>query len=721
MSQHSQSPLSLEAVSDLLLSLQATLKFSRLYPMQHPLLAGAVNRLKENINQFFSQYKVLRLRLKRQNIYAGGQWLNKGDEVLEGLSISIYRLGIRELCFYQGVTDDELLKFIVIINSDPGMVMEKGGIEGIWEDNQFTGTKVNETLHHEVFQVGPFTGKTPTAAAPDISRLGEVVLLADFFGGHEKSLPREGYKLLGELMNNPENFSDMLQALARSDYGEQDKEGSADSIFIQDYVGRGYSKLMGLVEQQPLDQRKAFYRQLARTVQAFPQEIKDKLLQQLTNAVPENASSANLLGEMSEQELGAALAERKKSGGSEESLANIIAKLPVSTQIKRGLLSHLKIEHHFIVPEEPPKVITEQVALSPQEITEIQYEVPSDIGSVLAELSSYSDAELKAIEKLQQVTETNNVDETLLPIFGEILNLEPAEDKYRKIVQLMQKRTLAFLDKNSFSWALRYYKAIRDKLQDPSQPAFAKVPLQGAYELLGAEEIILKLIDSLKTIDKDDASYALISTYLEMLPAASVPFLIQVLAAEDSLAVRRLLCQVLSETGKQNMDYLWEKLQDSDWHLVRNVILILGMINDERSFEPMSRLLQHENTRVRMEVIKSLGLSGSPQVFDWLVTGLEDKNTQIKQQAIEWLGNLQDKRAIPIFLQLLKKFDPFGRQGALKREAINSLGVLRAQEAVPFLERLAAGKWVGFIGSRKALMPEAQKALEQIKGGKIHE
>lgn len=720
MSQYNQSPLSLEAVSDLLLSLQATLKFSRLYPMQHPLLIGAVNRLKENINNFFSQYKVLRLRLKRQNMYAGGRWLNKGDEVLEGLSMSIYRLGIRELCFYQGVTDEELLKFISIINSDPGMVMERGGIESIWEDNQISGIKVNETLNREVFQVGPFTGKS-REAAPDISRLGEVVLLADFFSGQEKNLPREGYKLLGELMNNPQNFSDMMQALARSDYGEQDKEGAADNVFMQDYIGRAFSKLLSLVEQQPLEQRKTFYRQLAHTVQSLPPEIKDKLLQQLTNAVPENSSSANLLGEMSEQELAAALADRKKGGVGEESLANIIAKLPVSAQVKKGLLAHLKIEHHFIIPEEQPAVSEQQVALSPQEITEIQYEVPSDISSVLAELSSYSDAELKEIEKLQQVTERNNIDETLLPILSEILNLETGEEKYRKIVQLMQKKTLSFLDKNSFSWALRYYKALRDKLQDPSQPAFAKPPLQGACELLGAGEIIQKLIESLRAVDKDDAAHALISAYLNMLPAASVPFLIEVLAAEDSLAVRRLLCQVLSEAGKQNMEFLWEKLEDSDWHLVRNVVLILGMINDERSFEPMSRLLLHENTRVRMEVIKSLGLSGSPRVFDWLVTGLEDKNIQIKQQAIEWLGNLQDKRAIPIFLGLLKKFDPFGRQGALKKEAINALGVLRAQEAVPFLEKLAKGKWVGFIGSKKALIPEAREALEQIKGGKKHE
>jgi HEAT repeat protein len=166
------------------------------------------------------------------------------------------------------------------------------------------------------------------------------------------------------------------------------------------------------------------------------------------------------------------------------------------------------------------------------------------------------------------------------------------------------------------------------------------------------------------------------------------------------------------------MEFLWEKLADPDWHLVRNVVLILGLINNERSLPRLGELVEHENSRVRLEVIKSLGLSGSPKVFDYLLQGLIDKDPQVRNVAVEWLGNIQDKRAIPVLLKIAKKFDPFGLTVHLKQAAIESLGLLKAREAEPFLERLVSRKWVGFVGPRKSLLPEAEKALEQIKGQK---
>jgi HEAT repeat protein len=226
------------------------------------------------------------------------------------------------------------------------------------------------------------------------------------------------------------------------------------------------------------------------------------------------------------------------------------------------------------------------------------------------------------------------------------------------------------------------------------------------------------LIFAIRTIEKDDAAHVLVRDYLTMLPGDSTPFLVEMLGEEEALAGRRLLCQVISDVSKDNMEYLWEKLSDPDWHLVRNIVLILGLINDERSLGRLCDMLGHENSRVRVEVIKSLGVSGNPRVFEYLIKGLNDKDLQVRNLTVEWLGNMQDRRAIPVLLKIVHKFDPFGLTVNLKREAIESLGLLKAREAESFLQRLANRQWVGFIGPRKTLIPEAEKALEQIRGRK---
>ncbi len=714
---------SLGAVSDLLISLQATLKFSRLYPLQHPLLTGAVNRLKDNINKFFSANSILRLRLKRQQIYTSGKLLNRGDELLETLALAIYRLGIRELSFYQGVSEEDLLKFIVVVNMDANLLVEKGGIENIWEGNKFDYIKINETLHQEVFRIGAW-GQVQREAQPANSKLGEVVLLADFLGGQEKNLARDGYKLLGELLANPENMAGMLQALARSELNDKGGQEAVPEELVQEYVIRAFGKLVNLIQQQPAEQKKNFYHQLAASTQHFAPGLKNKLLKEIGNEALKNEASGELLAELPSRELNTILQEKQASGSKEEDMLAIISRLPVSNKAKNELLSQLNIGTQFVIPEqvkpeEPEK--TEQVALSPLELAEIHYQLPPNISNILAELSSYNEGELKEIEKLIRSTEKNEVEETVFAVLSELMNQETEENKFQRLAGGIERRVRRYLDADVYDWPVAYLQKIRDRSQDTTGPAAVRNCLQEMMVHLGEKEIIQKLLDSIRKLDKDEAGYAMITNYLFILPGESVPHLVDALAVEELLAIRRLLCQILSEVGKQGLGYLWEKLEDPDWHLVRNITMILGMINDERSFTPLVNLLKHDNMRVRMEVIKSLGSSGNPRVLEWLLLGLKDKNMQVRQHTVEWLGNLQDKRAIPTLVRLVKERDLFGVHTALKKEAIMALGVLRAQEAKPLLEKMTKKSWLDFIRSRQSLRDEAKKSLELILGAKKHD
>ncbi|MBI5555287.1 MAG: HEAT repeat domain-containing protein [Elusimicrobia bacterium] len=710
MNQPKKPLVSSELVNDLLLNLQATLKGFRLYPLEHPLLLKAVDKLKQSVNQFFTEGEVLRLRLKRQYIFVGGQIINKGDEILETLSLQIYRLGIRELTFKKGLSDDELIKFLRFLNIDPGQLFEKGGIEAVWEQEHFTSLKINETLQQEIFRIGPYSSQSPKGSGQNNS-LGAVVLLGDFLEGQEKNLSREAHLLLGELMSKPAHLAGMLQALARAEQSEQ------SDVFEQDYTVKAFGKLIQVVQQQPIEQQKNCYQQLARSLDSFSPELKHTSLDYVLNQSRADPTYANLLAEITLTDLTQLLGKKMNSGASEEQIETIINSLPMSHNNKHSLFKELKIAAKLELAE---KLVglekTQQLALSPAEVTEIQYQLPPDINYILGDLSHYTDQELKEIEKLTQATEKNQLIETFLQVMTELLRIEQDQEKHKILSQKFEMRVKDYLDAHEFDWALKYLAVVRELWQDPSTGAETRKLLHQLLINLGAKEIVQKLSEAIRSMDKDDLSYRLINNYLNLLPGDSTPDLLELLRTEERLALRRLLCQVISEVGKNKIEFLWEKLSDPDWHLVRNIVFILGLINNEQSLACLGELVEHENSRVRLEVIKSLGLSGNPKVFDYLLKGLTDKDPQVRNVTVEWLGNLQDKRAIPVLLKIVKKFDPFGLTASLKREAIESLGLLKARAAEPFLERLVNRHWIGFIGSRKSLLPEAEKALAQIKG-----
>ncbi|MDD5258901.1 MAG: HEAT repeat domain-containing protein [bacterium] len=712
MSQPNKSPVPIELISDLLLNLQATLKSLRLYPLQHPLLVSSVDKLKQAINQFFTRVDTLRLRLKRQYIFVSGQPINKGDEVLETLSIQIYRLGIRELTFNQGLTDDELIKFLQFLNTDPAQILEKEGGESFWEAAQFTSIKINETLRQEIFRISEY-GETREQKAGSSDNLSAVILLADFLGGQEKTPSREAFHLLGTLMSQPVRLAGMLQALARTE--GSDPGGASE----KEYIIKAFGKLISLVQQQPIDQQKNLYQQLAQCLGAFEPGIKKALLEHISADAKNDPAYSQVLAEIPAKVLGPLLQGQLDSGTSQAEIAALVNGLPLSTQGKSSLFRELKIADHLELAEKAmsPKP-QQQVALSPAEITEIQYQVPPDINSILADLSHYTEQELNEIVKLSQINTPSEREEAFLQVMTELLRIEPNQEKNRDLAQTYENRVRIYLDNNIIDWAVKYLQVVRDLAEDPAISTESKKSARQLLLSLGTKEVVQKLVDTVKNIEKDDAVYVQIQKYLTLLPGDSTPFLIELLGAEEILAVRRLLCQVISEVSKDNLEYLWNRLTDPNWHLVRNIVLILGLINNDRSLSRLGDLLKHANARVRVEVIKSLGLSSNPSVFYYLLKGLKDKDEQVKIVAIEWLGNIQDQRAIPVLLQLVKKFDPFGWSLNLKREALESLGLLKAQEAGPFLEKLVQGRWVGFIGSRKTLLPEAGKALEQIKGKK---
>jgi HEAT repeat protein len=130
---------------------------------------------------------------------------------------------------------------------------------------------------------------------------------------------------------------------------------------------------------------------------------------------------------------------------------------------------------------------------------------------------------------------------------------------------------------------------------------------------------------------------------------------------------------------------MWQR-DDIDRDLQHDIVIALGQLRDNRVFEVLAPLINHQT--LRGAAISALGLLGDSRAVDLLLPLLNDPNEDIRFWTAVALGNLRDQRAaIPIVSALPKTkserhfwiIEALGKIGGI--DAINTLeAVLNADD-----------------------------------------
>ena len=105
-----------------------------------------------------------------------------------------------------------------------------------------------------------------------------------------------------------------------------------------------------------------------------------------------------------------------------------------------------------------------------------------------------------------------------------------------------------------------------------------------------------------------------------------------------------MICDALSEIGKNAPELFTPFIDDPRWYLVRNITYILGRIGKEESLTHIQKAFSHEEVRVRREAIQALGLIGGPKAIGLLVRSLTDEDARIRSIAALNLGQDRERR-----------------------------------------------------------------------------
>lgn len=145
---------------------------------------------------------------------------------------------------------------------------------------------------------------------------------------------------------------------------------------------------------------------------------------------------------------------------------------------------------------------------------------------------------------------------------------------------------------------------------------------------------------------------------------------------------------------------------------------IIKETKDSRYFEKLVTALNDSQPRVRSAAIMAIAEMSDGRAVDSLIQALDDKNWDIRTDALWVLGELGNTQSAAMIMQVYEEAMTEG-QGRAGDEAVEALGKIRAEQAMPVLiaaleqsnpdRRSTAARALGELGNKSAIL-----ALESV-------
>ena len=310
----------------------------------------------------------------------------------------------------------------------------------------------------------------------------------------------------------------------------------------------------------------------------------------------------------------------------------------------------------------------------------------------------------------------------------EIMALEREPEPYQNAVNILNKILDALLTLGEFQKASdllkRFYKILKtSELLDWQTEILRKFIFEAGEE--ERIERIGKVLEREEGIRLED-----VTGYLSLLQRNSVKPLIKLLGERKKSKTRRVICDALSEIGRNAIELFTPFMDDSRWYLVRNITYVLGRIGKEESLPYLQKAFNHQEVRVRREALQSVGLIGGPKAVGLLVKGLTDEDARIRSMAAINLGKVGKKTGLVPLLEVAQSKEFQKKDPSEIKAFFDAIGMLGSNESLPVLRQMLERKsWFGRgkteeirLGAASALAvigtPEAKAILMSGKDSK---
>jgi hypothetical protein len=207
--------------------------------------------------------------------------------------------------------------------------------------------------------------------------------------------------------------------------------------------------------------------------------------------------------------------------------------------------------------------------------------------------------------------------------------------------------------------------------------------------------------------------YPEIQLLIQRIGAPFVMPLLDNLAEEDNMSIRRFFIDRLVEMGEIAKDAALARLRDTRWYFLRNILLILHKLDDPAVMSHIRPLLLHPHPKVRLEAMKVL-LHFDDQDADRRLLGeLESADEATLFNAVQLAEFSKHPQTGEKLLALLKRGGMAGFDLDLKLAVVRALAEIGYGQGLPELERVLRTRNIFRPAAHLRLKTEILHSLER--------
>ncbi|HVN30477.1 MAG TPA: HEAT repeat domain-containing protein [Thermoanaerobaculaceae bacterium] len=214
----------------------------------------------------------------------------------------------------------------------------------------------------------------------------------------------------------------------------------------------------------------------------------------------------------------------------------------------------------------------------------------------------------------------------------------------------------------------------------------------------------------------DRSHHADLSAVLVALGESALPAVLDALADEESLAVRKRLLEVVARQGELAFPYLIPLLDDPRWFVVRNAAFLLRRLGHPDAPRLLKSRLARSQPKVVAEILKALVELRDPDWYPLMLQSLDSPDEERRRVALDVASRIRHPDVVNALLERLS-----ARIGGRLREPfsvdlIRALGRLRDPAALPALREVLAMRQWRFSFSLGPARREAAAAVAMLEG-----
>lgn len=644
-----------KALATLIIELNIARRNTAAYPKGHQVIAASLAKVLSVYEKLLELHEELVLGVTSDALMVDGVLFEKSNLVYRDFSRVLFEHGIGALTFHRGVTIEELGSFASILCIKRDQIFKLGGIEQVWKNARISSISIRP-IRYDLFQTTDTDSIDPATEPVEglWDRFARELTLGETTQGIGGA-PSLDPEILAEILNKKLIHGGISETEIKKAISEYLTQASGD-ISSKIISNEPCQKLAKLISNLTPELRRQFLDSSFADNNGLQQRVAEGVLTNLSDS-----TILDTLEDINQRRLNVSpvifgLLQRlgQNVGGSTDFEKVLSEDEGLSQKMKTIFREHASEE---FVPDDYQQKLN--YIISVDRIPHLGMEEVTDL---LATVDN------QAIE--------NSISQILINLIREGGETAEARDM---LLQNLSDMFGFFVQTGDYGQLNR----IIDQLTGSTFPPEIQYRLRDEY---GRRDFLDEILDGLSIWGKP--RYNDVRLLIIKIGAPFIEAILDRLSEEKNMSLRRFYMDRLIEMGPVARVSIVNRLNDTRWYFLRNLLIILAAQNDQSVIQLIRPLLRSNDQRLRHEVLKTLVHLRDPQAEKQIMDDLYSPNVELQSVAIQ-LAEQCKSPAVATRLTVMLSQGGFSQSECERKSAIvHTLGEIGRAEILPELAKV---------------------------------